>query len=142
MLNTPQVSFAVADSNSQITNRENSLSTAQNWDQTLQHFDNQQKHTAIQSDNTVHTQIVTTDLDNIVERGDTLDRIPVFVDPHNLNQTNHASHGNQETPTNDALSNSSSNTIHAVSQSPQSQITLSNSSSKQVFVCFSERFII
>lgn len=145
MLNAPQVSFAVATSNSQAPSSQISLSTAQNWDQTLHHFDHQQKHTAIQSDNTGHTQTITTDLDNIVVRGDTLDRIPVFVNPHDLNQTNHASNGNQETSTNNALSNTSdfieyqtikqdnhsSNPIHVALQSQQPQITLSNTSTKQ-----------
>ena len=133
MLNTPQVSFAEQTPNSQAPKSQISLSGEQNWDQTLYHFDNQQKTTVTQFQNNQNGQTVTVGLENAVGRADTLDRIPVFVNPHDLNQTSHGPQGNQETPLDNTHKQSESNpTSHAVTQSQQSQITLASTPTQQV----------
>ena len=147
LLNTPQVSFAEQNQNSQALKSQVSLSGEQNWEQTLNHFDHQQKSSTGNVHNNGNAQTVGSDLENALGRADTLDRIPVFVNPHDLNQTCLASHGNQDTAMNNTHDNPSSNfnelqvikqddstaTTHALTQSHQSQITLSNTSTQQVW---------
>ena len=146
MLNTPQVSFAEQNPNTQAPKSQISLSGEQNWEQTLHHFDNQQRTSTVSVQNNGNTQTVTGDLENAFGRADTLDRIPVFVDPRDLNQTCHGSHGNQGTAMNSSHENPSSNfneiqgieqddstaTSHTLTQSQQSQITLANTTTQQV----------
>ena len=146
MLNTPQVSFAEQNSNSQAPNSQIILSGDQNWEQSLHHFDHQQKPNAIQVHDNAIGQTVTGGLEIAMGRADTLDRIPVFVNPHDLNQTSLGLHGSQQTTINNAHTDSSTNftevqgikqddstaTAHAVTQSHQSQITVANASTQQV----------
>ena len=94
MLNTPQISFANTNTNLQTSNSQISLEAHQNWNGTLDQFQNEQKVNLIHTDN---TQTVSADLGNMVSRGDTLDRIPVFVNPHDLNQTGQTPQTNQAT---------------------------------------------
>ena len=147
MLNTPQVSFAEQNPNSQAPNSQIILSGDQNWEQSLHHFDHQQKQNAIQVHDNGIGQTVTAGLEIAMGRADTLDRIPVFVNPHDLNQTGLGLHGSQETKMNDTQTNPSSNfngvqaikqdnsaaTTHAVTQSHQSQISIANASAQQVW---------
>ena len=146
LLNTPQVSFAEQNSNTQAPKSQVSLSGDQNWEQTLQNFDNQQRTSTISVHNSGNTQTVTGDLENAFGRADTLDRIPVFVNPHDLNQTSLGSHGSQGTTMISTHENPTSNfnefhgvkqddstaTTNALTQSHQSQITLSNTTTQQV----------
>ena len=159
MLNTPQVSFAVANGTQQTPSSQISLGAQQNWDHTLQNFDNEQKLTSMNSKhiNTTNAHTLgSADINNMVSRADTLDRIPVFVNPQTLNQTNHASlshvnHGIHDNNTN-AFNNQTSNfseysntnqdntsqeTSHQTQDSQQqSQIKIVNTTSPQVFVTF------
>ena len=156
MLNTPQVSFAVTNGNQQTPSSQISLGAQQNWDHTLQHFDNEQKLTSMHSEhiNAANTRTLgSADINSMVSRADTLDRIPVFVNPQTLNQTNHASlshvnHGTRENAFNNPTSNFSeySNTnqentsqdiSHQIQDSEQqSQIQIVNTSTPQVFFLF------
>ena len=153
MLNTPQISFADTNVHPHTTNPQISLSEHQNWDHTLENFNNEQKViSGNQGINQVNTPASSADLSNMITRGDTLDRIPVFVNPHDLNQTNHTHHGNQETQDNNTFNsrpsnfgeyqnvnheNTSPHIVHPVQESEQqSQIKLANTSTPQVFNIF------
>ena len=159
MLNTPQVSFAVGNGNQQTPSSQISLGAQQNWEHTLQHFDNEQKLASMHSEhtNTGNTQTLgSADINNMVSRADTLDRIPVFVNPQTLNQTTHASlshlnHGTRDNNSN-AFNNQTSNfgeynhtnqdntsqdISHQIQDSQQqSQIKVVNTTAPQVFVTF------
>ena len=136
MLNTPQVSFAVANGNQQQPSSQVSLGSQQNWDHTLEHFNNEQKPSSIHTANT--QTLASADVNNIVSRADTLDRIPVFVNPHDLNQTNQASNFREfktEYKENTNQDNATQNISHHVQDSQQqSQIKLGNTSTPQVCV--------
>ena len=150
MLNTPQVSLANTHSDPQMLHTLTSLDVQQSWGDHLGQFTNKQNTTAIHTDiaNSNNTEPVLSDGTNMVVRGDTLDRIPVFVNPHDLNQTNHVSQGNQETQVvagndfnsppsefnkyNEQQENTSSNIIHAGQDTQQVQLKLPNTSTQQV----------
>ena len=85
-------------------------------------------HTGI----TGNVQTVTTSQLNSVVRADTLDRIPVFVNPHDLNRADSGTPANNEITANNSHSNSSSSTTQIVTQSQQPQVSLSNASTQQV----------
>ena len=123
------------------------LSGEQNWEQTLHHYDHQQKPNTIQVHDNGTGQTVTSGLEIAMGRADTLDRIPVFVNPHDLNQTSLGLHGSQQTTmnnTNHTIPSTNFNEVQgikqddsaattlAVTQSHQSQLTVANSSTQQV----------
>ena len=146
MLNTPQVSFTEQNSNSLAPNSQRIVSGEQNWEQTLHHYDRQQNPNTIQVHDNGTGQAVSSGLEIAMGRADTLDRIPVFVNPHDLNQTSIGLHGGQQTTMNNTHTNPSTNfnevqgikqddsaaTTLAVTQSHQSQITVANASTQQV----------
>ena len=82
---------------------------------------------------TGNEQTVTTSLQNSVVRADTLDRIPVFVNPHDLNRADSGTPAHNEITANNAHRNASSSTTQIVTQSQQSQVSLPNTSTQQVF---------
>ena len=146
MLNTPQVSFAEQNPNSQAQTSQTIPSGEQNWENTLHHFDHQQTPNATLVHDNGTCQTVTGGLEIAMGRADTLDRVPVFVNPHDLNQTSLRLHGSQETTMNNTHTNPSTNfneipgikqddsavTTLAVTQSHQSQITVANTSTQPV----------
>lgn len=96
MLNTPQVSFANANSHTHTIDSHAGLTAHPTWDNGLGQYKVETLHS---DENSLAnaTQIVSADMGNMMARGDTLDRIPIFVNPNDLNQTgNHATEGHQE----------------------------------------------
>jgi hypothetical protein len=149
----------VAGAHQQTPSSQISLGVQQSWDHTLAHFDNEQKLPSMHSAhiNAANTQTLgSADINNMVSRADTLDRIPVFVNPNTLNETNHASlshatHGTCDTNSNAFTNNQTSNFTeynninqdntsqdisHQIQDSQQqSQIKIVNTSTPQVFFC-------
>lgn len=154
MLNTPQISLANTHSDAQMLHTQISLGAQHSWSDHLGQFHNEQNTTAIHTDitNSNNTEPVLSDVSNMVVRGDTLDRIPVFVNPHDLNQTNHVAQGNQETQVvvgndfnsspsdfseyNEHPESTSSNNIHAGQESQQVHLKLANTNTQQVLNYF------
>ena len=150
MLNTPRVSLAGTQSNAQMLPTQISLGVQQNWGDHLEQFNNEQNTTAILTDITDsnNTDPALSDANNMVVRADTLDRIPVFVNPHDLNETRNVSQENQEMQVvvgNDfscspsefnkyiqQQENTASNSIHSDQESQQVQIKLANTNNTQV----------
>ena len=96
MLNTPQVSFSNANSHTHTIDSHAGLTAHPTWDNGLGQYKVETLHSE-ENGSANGTQIVSTDMGNMIARGDTLDRIPIFVNPNDLNQTgNHTTEGNQE----------------------------------------------
>ena len=96
MLNTPQVSFANTNSHTHTIDSHAGLTAHPTWDNGLGQYKVETLHSE-ENGSANATQIVSADMGNMMARGDTLDRIPIFVNPNDLNQTgNHATEGHQE----------------------------------------------
>ena len=155
MLNTPQVTFSNANSHTHTIDSHGGMTSQPTWDNGLGQYKVDTIHSEERSSANA-TQIVSTDMGNMIARGDTLDRIPIFVNPNDLNQTgNPTSEGNQEQQTvagSNALNhdgtstrsndykyqyNSSQNIVTSGSDSQQqSQIKLLDNSTIQQQVTF------